>query len=111
MMDLPGGRPTMQTPDAFSEGKLLRIFVDDYDRSGATPTYSAVIEFLRRRGISGATAFRGIEGYGVHRDIHVGKLFSLHPNLPILVEAVDDWSKIEPLLPELRELVGEGFMT
>ena len=31
--------------------------------------------------------------------------------MPILVEVVDDWEKLEPLIPQLRTMVGEGLLT
>lgn len=95
----------------FQDGKLLRIFVDEQDRAGMQPLYTAVVELLRRKGVAGATVFRGIEGFGSRQQIHVAKLFSWIPNLPVLIEVVDDWSVIEPLLPELQALVGDGLMT
>lgn len=101
----------MTATTTFQEGKLLRIFLDGDDRSGIQPTFTAVVEFLRKRGVSGASVFRGIEGFGGHREVHIAKVFSWLPNLPILIEVVDDWSVLEPLIPELELLIGEGLMT
>jgi hypothetical protein len=95
----------------FRDGKLLRIFLDERDRSGVQPTYTAVVEFLRKTGVAGATVFRGIEGFGGHHRMHVARVFSWSPNLPILIEVVDDWSVLEPLLPQLESMVGEGLIT
>ncbi len=97
--------------EGFVPGKLLRIFVDEADRVGMQPTYCAVVEFLRSRGIAGATVFRGIEGYGSHNEVHVARVFAWAQNMPILIEVVDDWEKLEPLIGELRELIGEGLLT
>jgi PII-like signaling protein len=101
----------MKTGSGFQDGKLLRIFVDENDRAGMQPLYTAIIEFLRKRRIAGATVFRGIEGYGGHNEIHMAKVFSWLPNLPILIEVVDDWDAIEPLIPELEAMIGEGLIT
>lgn len=95
----------------FRDGKLLRIFVDENDRAGAQPLYVAVVELLRKKGMAGATVFRGIEGFGSHHQIHVAKVFSWSANLPVVIEVVDDWNAIEPLLPELHELIGDGLVT
>jgi len=97
--------------EGFSPGKLLRIFVDEKDHVGLQPTYCAVVEFLRHRGVAGATVFRGIEGYGGHNELHVARVFAWSQNMPILVEVVDDWEKLEPLIPQLRTMVGEGLLT
>ena len=92
-------------------GKLVRIFVDERDHTGMQPTYPAVVEFLRSAGIAGATVFRGIEGFGGHREVHLAKVFSWVPNLPIVIEIVDDWSRIEPILDDLKALVPEGLLS
>jgi uncharacterized protein len=97
--------------DEFREGKLLRIFVDEHDRIGLQPAHTAIVEFLRERGVAGATVFRGIEGFGGHRELHIAKIFSWMPNLPILIEVVDEWSVLEPLIPELETMIGEGLIS
>lgn len=97
--------------EGFKTGQLLRIFIDENDRRGIQPMYTAVVEFLRFKGIAGATVFRGIEGYGSHHEIHIAKAFSWIPNLPILIEVVDDPENIAAILPELEALVGEGLIT
>jgi PII-like signaling protein len=97
--------------EGFRQGRLLRIFIDENDRRGVEPMYTAVVEFLRSKKVAGATVFRGIEGYGSHHDVHIAKIFSWIPNLPILIEAVDDADKFDAILPELEELIGEGLIT
>lgn len=101
----------MSDVQPFREGKLLRIFLDERDRSGVQPTYTAVVEFLRKHGVAGATVFRGIEGFGGHGQVHLAKVFSLIANLPVLIEVVDDWGVLEPLIAQLEQLVGEGLLT
>jgi PII-like signaling protein len=95
----------------FRQGRLLRIFIDETDRHGIQPMYTAVVEFLRSKHIAGATVFRGIEGFGSHHEIHIAKVFSWIPNLPILIEVVDEAEKIDEILPELEGLIGEGLVT
>jgi len=97
-------------PD-FKKGLLLRIFVDGADRHGIQPMHTAVVELLRTRHIAGATVFRGIEGFGQHDQIHIAGVFSWLPNLPILIEVVDDEEKIDQILPDLEQLIGEGLVT
>jgi PII-like signaling protein len=101
----------MDTPAEFRDGKLLRIFVDENDRAGAQPLYTAIVEILRKRGIAGATVFRGIEGFGSRHQIHMAKVFSWVPNLPIVIEVVEDAAAIEQLLPELETMIGDGLIT
>jgi len=92
-------------------GKLLRIFVDERDRWRGQPLYTAIIDLLRNERLSGATVFRGVEGFGSHRELHQAHLFSLMPNLPILIEAVDTEERIQAVLPLVERMVGEGLIT
>jgi uncharacterized protein len=97
--------------EGFKQGRLLRIFIDEDDRLGVKPMYTAVLEFLRSKGVAGATVFRGIEGFGSHHQIHMARAFSWIPNLPILIEVVDDSEKLDAILPDLEALIGEGLLT
>jgi PII-like signaling protein len=92
-------------------GKLLRIFVGEHDRWKGQPLYTAVVEVLRRRGFAGATAFKGIEGFGEHAVLHAARLIDVSTDLPVLIEVVDSEEKIRALLPVLEEMIREGMVT
>lgn len=92
-------------------GKLLRIFIGESDRRGAQPLYTAIVEEARKRGLSGATVFKGIEGFGGHSVVHAARVFDLSSDLPILIEIVDSEEKIRSFIPVLDEMVHEGLVT
>ena len=92
-------------------GKLLRIFVGESDRRGGQPLYTAIVERARAEGLSGATVFKGIEGYGGHSVVHAARVFDLSNDLPVLIEIVDGEEKIRAFIPILDEYVNEGLVT
>jgi PII-like signaling protein len=92
-------------------GKLLRIFVDEKDRYANQPAYIAVVEALRAAGFAGASVFKGIEGYGLSGAMRTTRVFDLSTNLPVLIEVVEEESKILEFLPTLQEIVGDGLVT
>lgn len=94
-----------------STAKLLRVFIGESDRSGNQPLYTAIVEAARRCGLSGATVFKGIEGYGGHSVVHAARIFDLSSDLPILIEIVDEEEKVRAFIPVLDELVREGLVT
>jgi PII-like signaling protein len=96
---------------AESRGKLLRVFVGESDRHGSQPLYTAIVERARQAGLSGATVFKGIEGYGSHAVVHAARVFDLSHDLPILIEIVDSEDRIRAFLPVLDELVNDGLVT
>ena len=46
------------------KGKQLKIFISETDQYHHKALYRAIIEMLRREGCSGATAIRGVAGFG-----------------------------------------------
>ena len=93
------------------EAQLLRIFIGESDRWEGTPLYEAIIMEARRLGLAGATALRGIMGFGADSRIHTAKVLRLSDDLPIVVEIVDRPDRISLILPLLDEMVQEGMIT
>ncbi len=92
-------------------GKLLRVFVGESDRHGSQPLYTAIVERARASGLSGATVFKGIEGFGGHSVVHAARVFDLSVDLPVLVEIVDTAEKIAEFVPVLDDYVTDGLVT
>lgn len=92
-------------------GKLLRIFVGESERHGLQPLYTAIVEKARAAGMSGATVFKGIEGFGAHSVVHAARVFDLSTDLPVLIEIVDTQERVQAFLPELDALVTDGLIT
>ena len=94
-----------------SPGVLLRIFIGESDRLNGKPLHEAILAKARELGIAGATAMRGVEGFGANSVVHKAHLLELSSDLPIVVEIVDAEEKIQALLPHLEQMVGEGLIT
>lgn len=90
--------------------KKLIIYVSQNDRYQGMPLYEALLHFLHRRGCAGATATKGIAGFGAHGVFHVSKLLRLTEDLPIRIEMVESAEKIDALLPFIYEMVTEGLV-
>lgn len=97
------------------EGKLLRIFVGEADRVHGRPLYEAIVLKARELGLAGATAWRGIEGFGAGSRIHSARILRLSEDLPIVIEIVDSEEKIRAAMPAIEELIelsgGGGLVT
>jgi hypothetical protein len=98
----------MELPE---KAKLLRIFIGESDRYNGKPLYEAIVNLARGRSMAGATVLRGILGFGAHSRIHSAKILRLSEDLPIIVEIVDKPERIETILPEIDEMIGEGLAT
>jgi hypothetical protein len=93
------------------EGQVLRIYISESDRWEGRPLYETLVRTAREHGIAGATALRGIEGFGASSRIHTVKVLRLSEALPIVVEIVDRPDHIAAFMPTLDKMVGEGMMT
>jgi uncharacterized protein len=93
------------------EGQLLRVFIDETDRQDGLPLYEWIVKEARRRGLAGATVFRGIAGFGASSRIHTSNILRLSLDLPMVVEIVDKPERIEAFLSILDEVVKEGLVT
>ena len=93
------------------QGKLLRIFVGEGDRSDGRPLYEAIVRLARSEGLAGATVLRGIEGFGRSSRLHTARILRLSEDLPVVIEIVDASDKIEAFLPRLDPMIGKGLVT
>ncbi len=90
------------------DGKLLRIFLGEADRYRNLPLYEVIIRKARELGLAGATAWRGIEGYGARSRIHTARILRLSEDLPMIIEIVDSEDRIRAALPEIEALIEES---
>jgi len=89
------------------QAKMIRIHFGEDDRWHGRPLHEAIIEEARRQDLAGATAYRGIEGYGASTRIHRKHLFT-SSDLPIMVAIIDTADKIDRFLPTVKAMVSAG---
>lgn len=90
------------------DAKLLRIFVGESDKHGTIPVYETIILEAKKFGLAGATAFKGVMGFGGSSRIHTAKILRLSEDLPMIIEIVDEQEKIELFLPKVDSIFEEA---
>jgi uncharacterized protein len=93
------------------EGKLLRIFIGESDRYEGMPLSEWIVREARKFGLAGATALRGLEGFGARSRLHTSKILRLSTDQPVVIEIVDREEKIEAFLPHIDGAIREGLAT
>lgn len=89
----------------------LTIRIKKNDELHGKRLEALVLEFLKKGGIAGATVWTGVDGFG-KRGKSTVQVEGISINMPMLIEVVDVKERLEPLLPEIKKIVGDnGLMT
>ncbi len=89
----------------------LTIRIKKNDELDGKRLHTLIMDLLRKAGVSGATVWTGVDGFG-KRGKSTMHLEGVTVNMPLIIEVVDEQSKLEPLLPELKRIVDDdGLLT
>jgi uncharacterized protein len=70
-----------------------------------------ILDFLMQNKVAGATVWTGVDGFGKRRRSNI-QLEGITINMPLIIEIVDEQSKLEPLLSQIKRMVGDnGLIT
>ncbi len=89
----------------------LTIYLNEADRIGDVPLHEDVVRRLLNFDVAGATVTPGLMGYGKHGKVHRKRLFGVSDDRPLVITAIDDESRIRPILTELKAVILEGLIT
>jgi hypothetical protein len=94
------------------EGKarFISIYVGETDHWQGKPLYAAIVEKARELGLAGATATRGLMGFGANSRIHTTSILRLSEDMPVVIQIVDLPERIELLLEQLHDMISEGLV-
>jgi PII-like signaling protein/predicted transcriptional regulator len=88
----------------------VRIYLNERDQAEHQPLYLAALERLRREGATGATALRGVAGFGAGSRLRTSGVADFTP-APILIEWVDRAERVARVLPALDDLLPDALIT
>ncbi|MDE1765340.1 MAG: DUF190 domain-containing protein [Thaumarchaeota archaeon] len=73
--------------------------------------HNLILDILKKGHISGATVWTGVSGYGKRGKSNF-QIEGISINMPLVIEVIDDLKKIEEILPEIKEIIGDnGLVT
>lgn len=84
----------------------LIVRIKKNDELGGKRLQTLIMDFLKKAGVSGATIWTGVNGFG-KRGKSTLRVEGISINMPLIIEVIDEQTKLEPLLPELKRLVGD----
>jgi PII-like signaling protein len=81
---------------------MLRIYVGNADKINGAPLYETIVYAAKRKGMAGATVYKGVMGYGANSIVHSTKIFEISQDLPMVVEIVDTDERINVFLEIIK---------
>lgn len=84
----------------------LTIRIKKNDEIDGKRLENIVMDLLMKAGIAGATVWTGIDGFG-KRGKSTLHIEGITINMPLIIEVIDQQEKLEPLLPKLKQLIGD----
>jgi len=89
----------------------LTIRIKRNDELKGKRLHKLLIELLMQSNIAGCTVWTGVDGFGKRKRSAIS-LEGVTINMPLMIEVIDEKSKIEPLLPQIKRMVGDnGIVT
>ncbi len=82
---------------------ILKIHASTTDKIGYKLLYQHIVELAKEKGITGATVYRGIMGYGSSSKISSSRFWELTEKLPIVIELIDKTDKLEEFYTEIED--------
>jgi len=93
-------------------GKALKvsIYLSQASRHHGAASEGIFLDFLLQHGVSGASVFHGVAGFGVDHHVHSASFVELSDRLPVKIEFIETQEKVDELLGQLAELAGTGMI-
>ncbi len=85
----------------------LTIRIKKNDEIAGKRLQTILLDLLIKAGISGATVWTGVNGFG-KRGKSTLQIEGVSVNMPLIIEVIDKQAKLEPLLPELKKVIGDN---
>jgi uncharacterized protein len=85
----------------------VTIRIKRNDELNGKRLHKLLIDFLIQNKIAGSTVWTGVDGFGKRRRSKI-QLEGITINMPLIIEIIDEKSKLEPLLPDLKMMINDN---
>ncbi len=98
----------MHSSDTGSSHSILKIYAGTSDKIDGRNLFEYIVYKAKEEGVSGATVYRGVMGFGMSSKVHTSKFWELTDKLPVVIELIDTTEQIDrfykSIEPDLREM-------
>ncbi len=88
----------------------LTVLLGEHDTYHHKTSAHEIVHRAMQAGMSGASVFRGVEGFGSTGTLHTTRMLSWSETMPLTVVIIDSEERIRDFLPQLDGLVPEGMV-
>jgi len=93
------------------KAQALTMYLGESDQWRGGSLYVAIIQYLREQGCAGATVTRAVAGYGAGAHLHESGGLRWSSDASIIIQVIDQPTRLQRLLPHLQEMLNGGLMT
>jgi len=95
--------------DAIMRMKMLclTIRIKRNDELQGKRLHNLLLDFLMQNKIAGATVWTGVDGFGKRKRATI-KIEGITIDMPLIIEVIDEPTKLEPLLPQIKRMVDDN---
>lgn len=90
--------------------RRLMVIIDVDSSYNHKPLFMEIIRRARDAGLAGASAFRGVEGFGHSHHLHTSRLLDISDKLPLMIIMIDTAENIDRFVPQLADLMTGGVI-
>jgi PII-like signaling protein len=106
------GKELAMEKHMLTTGKAVKVIVylSDGAKHHGVPVYASILDFLYKSGIAGATAIKGVAGFGAAHRMHSAHILEISDYLPVKIEFIETRETVDAILPELEKRCGSGLI-
>ncbi len=93
------------------KAKQLTIYLGETDQFDHGSLYMAILQWLKKEKIAGATATRGIAGFGASSHLHTANILMLSTDMPITITVIDTPTIIDGIIAPLAAMAPNAMFT
>jgi PII-like signaling protein len=87
------------------------IYIDMEEMIGSKLVYDYIMQFLLKRHIAGATAYKGYAGFGKNQQLKSPESLFSFDEIPMMINFIDEDEKVRECIKELRKTINCGLIT
>ncbi|MEA1974177.1 MAG: DUF190 domain-containing protein [Bacillota bacterium] len=93
-----------------SNGKLLKIFLNESDKFHNKPLHYVILKKIKESNLAAAVVIKGIEGYELNSDIHSARILRMSNDLPVIIEVIGSEERINSVIIMIEEFITTDLM-